>query len=61
MASDWLELDARDDWVRYDAEIVRSIPHIPPESYINHTLGTTTRASICVIFKHPNCHPSFST
>ena len=29
MASDWLELDATDDWVRHDAEIVRSIPRIP--------------------------------
>jgi hypothetical protein len=25
MASDWLELDAADDWVRHDAEIVKSI------------------------------------
>ena len=25
MASDWLELDATDDWVRHDAEIVMSI------------------------------------
>lgn len=29
MASDWLELDATDDWVRHDAEIVRSIPSHP--------------------------------
>jgi hypothetical protein len=24
MVSEWLELDATDDWVRHDAEIVRS-------------------------------------
>lgn len=24
MVSEWLELDASDDWVRHDAEIVRS-------------------------------------
>ena len=29
MASDWLELDATDVWVRHDAEIVRSIPLHP--------------------------------
>ena len=29
MASDWLELDATDVWVRHDAEIVRSISSYP--------------------------------
>ena len=63
MASDWLELDATDDWVRHDAEIVRLILYIPLETDIHtdHILGATTRASICIIPKHPNRHPSFST
>lgn len=36
MASEWLELDAADDWVRHDAEIVNfellcfSIPLLTP-------------------------------
>lgn len=29
MASDWLELDATDDWVRHDAEIVKVDPSHP--------------------------------
>jgi hypothetical protein len=39
MASSWLALDAIDDWVRHDAEIVRSIPYILPREtkfHINH-------------------------
>lgn len=35
MVSDWLELDAADDWVRHDSEIVSTYfyiitPHISP-------------------------------
>lgn len=33
MISEWLELDAADDWVRHDAEIVR-LPHRPPLAYM---------------------------
>ena len=39
MASIWLALDAIDDWVRHDAEIVRSIPSILPREtkfHVNH-------------------------
>ena len=64
MASDWLELDAADDWVRHDAEIVRPIPSHSHQReakiHINHILGATTGASICIISKYPNSHPSFS-
>lgn len=60
MASDWLELDATDDWVRHDAEIVRSIPS-HPTTETKMILGTTTGASICIIPKHTNRNPSFST
>ena len=29
MLSDWLELDSQDEWVRYDAETVPSLNHLP--------------------------------
>lgn len=62
--SDWLELDAWDDWVRHDAETVR------PSSLSSHELvfsgsslltisatGTTARAGIRLVSGHPHRYP----
>lgn len=40
MISEWLELDATDDWVRHDAEIVR-VQALPKSSCLSLTLVFT--------------------
>lgn len=49
LLSDWLELDAPDDWIRHDAEMVR--PHaVSPQAQYRYGLARRSCTSVRSLF-----------
>lgn len=63
MVSEWLELDAADDWVRHDAEIVRfsfslAVAHSLKRIFASfYNSGPTAGTSVRLVSEHPDRHP----
>lgn len=55
VASEWIELDSPDDWLRHDYEIVSDFQRLESVSwhrFINDLAGVAARTGLCVIPEH---------
>lgn len=64
MASEWLELDSPDEWVRLDSELVplfQAISRAKTLTEIEHDVGAPPRARVRVVPQPRGRHPTTTT